>query len=1019
MARTTTASEAAILTKRNQAVYLRVYVDEDGLGNFVDLATLIGRDWVVSARWGENVDSPVSTAQIGLIRESYDNSLSPLMTASRFNQPAKKLEVSREIRVYTATRTHGEDFVEDLNEYELVFQGVIDEIDFGGSQSNISLNCRDLGAVLQDTFIEVQRETGPDDLPAVIQQILTDNGLGSITLFTPVAPTFTINKYLQRKEPVFDAIRKLAQMIGWDIRYRWDNGTASFRLTLFEPDRSKTVPDFTLGADRYDDLTKLKVSRTRIRNVVEVTYGPNEQQRTTVQLSDASSISRYGRRFMELTEASSSEIDTVTEATAMAQAALDDLKEPDAEASAQLDYFFPVQTGDLIRFTANGTHFDVDQDLAVVSYGHQIDNRGAKTSMVLRGKPSSGINRWLAIEGRAGVSPNNDFEAPEEPTILNLSGEKGALVIEYRKPTNPDWDLTKVYVLGPVENIRIRNVERTSNVSTVTLREEHGLYRQVNLSTLARLNNIATVVTSTAHGLNVGAVVNINAIDNTYDDATAEVLQVIDATSFTYINAGADSVAAADAGAIAITESGVLVTVDAEDNTYDAVGAAITIVDEYSFTYTNAGADSGSAADQGIVSFVDFDAGGQNFVAQTRSDRIEIFGLIPGRRYLIKLVAIDIRGNETSIGTVLENATLFSSPIHLNPEYDKDNMVYNGDFSVWTPPYRTRETTAPDIWVPFLSNLGGGATIDVEPTFWGDGGAGSGEFVYFDESVVNSTETSIRVRAAKNPADIADIVDTNGVWGLLNDREFLPIGGEKVYRMAFSFQNSLSTNFGGFFVQFYDANKALVGNAGIVFANTVAGQWLFGQNTFLSASTARFMQYEVAKFYTAGESSSGSEEYTYFDRAELLNARPGSHRSVFVDILPNRLLPTGVATTIDYNASIQNDGMGLSGFGVVVSEEGAYTIHAQIALTVNGGGNIPAGTDLSLEVYVNGSPTYIGERIFLPTAVTGRVVTVTIAHASLDQDDVVDIRFFHNAGLTLQYLYSEPERNYFTIFKHT
>ena len=67
-------------------------------------------------------------------------------------------------------------------------------------------------------------------------------------------------------------------------------------------------------------------------------------------------------------------------------------------------------------------------------------------------------------------------------------------------------------------------------------------------ATRARTAGVATIVTALAHGFTTGDTITIAAMtDTTFNDVQAEVT-VVDATTFTYANAGIDVVSGADTG---------------------------------------------------------------------------------------------------------------------------------------------------------------------------------------------------------------------------------------------------------------------------------------------------------------------------------------------------------------------------------------------------------------------------------------------------------------------------------------
>jgi len=239
----------------------------------------------------------------------------------------------------------------------------------------------------------------------VIQRILNDNVASPPTLTTTVSPSWLVRWFMQQRTGAWLGARVLADQIGWDLRDKFNSGLGDYRLELNDVPRTKTVPDRTFSKDQRFKLSRLDTKLDGIRNVIRVIYLDSQDldpqgfpRRKSVTVSDSTSIAKYGRRFMEVSEGKSSNIDTSAEATTFANAMLSDLKDPQAEMEVELPFFPFVELGDLYRFSADGIHFDVDQDLAVVSYSHQLrggDRPSATTTLVCRGKPSGGYARWL------------------------------------------------------------------------------------------------------------------------------------------------------------------------------------------------------------------------------------------------------------------------------------------------------------------------------------------------------------------------------------------------------------------------------------------------------------------------------------------------------------------------------------------------------------------------------------------------------------------------------------------------
>lgn len=285
----------------------------------------------------------------------------------------------------------------------------------GGTATFGGITVRERGTTSTSTGTSVE---------TVLQQIATDNGTG-VTVTTPSSPGWLIKWYLQQRVNTWQAMSQLVDQIGWDLRPRWDSGSSSFKLKFTEIDRAKTTPDRTFSASEKIAVTDLEIDRASIRNVVRVLYwdptsldaGGNPTRQLPVERTNAGSVTTFGRRFIEIAEASSSQIDTQAEAEAMADAALSDLASPTAEKGVTLEYFPFVELGDLYRFSGDGVHHSGNLDLAVTGYTHTIDASGeASTQLRLRGKPSGGVERWLAKA--AEINPDDTHQT----TLGNSDG---------------------------------------------------------------------------------------------------------------------------------------------------------------------------------------------------------------------------------------------------------------------------------------------------------------------------------------------------------------------------------------------------------------------------------------------------------------------------------------------------------------------------------------------------------------------------------------------------------------------
>ncbi|MEO7103867.1 MAG: hypothetical protein ABI119_11050 [Gemmatimonadaceae bacterium] len=431
--RNITTTERNRLSAAHANFYLRVNV-RDSENNWRDLTNTGSVDYVDSVSWSASLDSATMTGSVTLKRERRGGfSLAPLLTGSSLNKDshgayAPLLDVGRGIQILTAVTAHGTAPV--TGDWKEVFLGRITDIDF--TSDPITLTIADIGVDIIDTTIEAVRTYGDAvgvAVETVVQSELDDNmGAGIVTLYVPVASTFTIyntdtGTYSPDRGPLMDAIRALALQIGWDLRYKYDSSDV-FRLTWYSPDRTKTVSDATIGPNEYLNVTRLAISNADIRNVVKVNFQDKNTGIVSSQTaSDSGSIAEFGRRYMEIGEGTSTNINDATHALAMATAAVSDMSEPVAAQSIEQFYFWPVELGDLLTYSANGVHYDTDQQFGVVAYSHTLSATSHRTTIDVSGHVAGAYRQWLTT--RNGEFTGQISNGPS-PNIFPLVGESQA-----------------------------------------------------------------------------------------------------------------------------------------------------------------------------------------------------------------------------------------------------------------------------------------------------------------------------------------------------------------------------------------------------------------------------------------------------------------------------------------------------------------------------------------------------------------------------------------------------------------
>lgn len=425
--RTISAGQEVVYSLDSRQIALKVEV-QDGSNTMRDLTSYKGINWVVGADWGEDIDAKVMDANVVLWRSQYNDSIAPLIEDSRLNTPNPMLDVGRSIIISIAIMP--EDAPLSTATFVEMFRGRIDKIDWRDDQ--IKLSCRDQGGYLQDTYIEdvvAYNTSGVNAVEDTMQDILDDNlGGGAITLYTPTSPSWLITAFESQQQSILDQLTLLSDMIGWYCRYKWHSGTSAFRLTFYEIDRSKTTPDRSFASSQYFNVSQMSKSIDDVRNRITVRYVTGLDS-TGVEIveeylaTDPTSESAYGPRWMGLQESASSGIDTETEAQRLAEAALNDLGVPIHYHEVVMPFFHAVELGDLYTFEANGTHFDTDQDLAVVSYRHSVSNDEATTTVTsYGGRVVGGRYTWQSKSSIAGDYSANATYGMQKNTGSSLAG---------------------------------------------------------------------------------------------------------------------------------------------------------------------------------------------------------------------------------------------------------------------------------------------------------------------------------------------------------------------------------------------------------------------------------------------------------------------------------------------------------------------------------------------------------------------------------------------------------------------
>jgi hypothetical protein len=410
--RTIGASESTLLTNRSNLTGRirtrhRVRI-RDNSGNWQTYQAQ-----AIRGRIRRNKDEPVATAEITLLYRVGTN-LSPFANA------AKPIDLSRDIQIESAYL----DAAGNPITWHLRFDGIIQSLEPRG-KFEMDIVARDRFGLLMDRYTEQERTYGGGQrVDLVIQQILNDWITPAVTLFVPTLPGSgnTVADEKIKEAPVGEIIRRLALRIGWDISYRWDSGTSTYRLTLIDPARSNTTSTYTFTRNMFEALSDWGVDRTALRNKIEVAFGSGAS-RGSVVVSDSASITAHGTLYMRLGEDQGLRLQTSAQATTVANAVLSDLATPFITARYRVPYFPFAELNDVFTFAATNLEYDSNQVLAVVGIEEEWDANKDETDswtvLTVRGKPVGGRSIWID-EGNIPTQPGpGTVTAPDAPTGLS------------------------------------------------------------------------------------------------------------------------------------------------------------------------------------------------------------------------------------------------------------------------------------------------------------------------------------------------------------------------------------------------------------------------------------------------------------------------------------------------------------------------------------------------------------------------------------------------------------------------
>ncbi|AEI66937.1 hypothetical protein [Corallococcus macrosporus] len=461
--------EQATLLAGNYGTHLRVRVHRTDAST-VDLASFLGADWMMGATISQSVDTPVAQATVSVRRNGPGGviSLSPLVDTSLANRgPTGLLEpLLQEGRIFRLDVQCTPGTAPTPDAWREVFIGRIDEVDAAAEE--LTFTGRDLSSAFQDSFIEEERNYGDATVGVAVQDVMTSiisdnvpNGFGP-GFYCPVDPMWQLGRFTQQKQSVHEALNALAAQLGWEVRLRFREEHGWY-LYLQSPERIGASAVWTVGPDEYGELGQVRRTLEHIRNAVEVVYWDRSDldatgmpKKKTVTSTNPTSIATYGRRFMQVAEASASNINTEEEAQRLADVAIADLSDAALELEVEVPYCWHLEIHDVLRVLPDGVALSQVQELAIVGLDDFFAEGVARTKVKLCGRPATSRVEWMAREAvpstavsaaLRSIQPQAKMMGPDAPTDLAPTATVNGFALAFKPaPTGPAWDSYELHV---------------------------------------------------------------------------------------------------------------------------------------------------------------------------------------------------------------------------------------------------------------------------------------------------------------------------------------------------------------------------------------------------------------------------------------------------------------------------------------------------------------------------------------------------------------------------------------------
>jgi hypothetical protein len=367
---------------------------------FIDLS-----DRVISLKINASIDNVCINGSVQFARGTGVNSLSPFVYQSQYYEGDRPLlDPSAGINIGIAINSGPNNQL--VNER-------IDRVDAGAGPGVVSVTWRDASAKFLNKWIREPRKYGsPTGMPSqdVMKQILydwNDPNPNSIPFILEVFgdPNFAVLEYPQEEMPILEAMRRIAQQHGWDLRYFGEQRC----LVYYDPrvGTQRTYKDgqwiyypgvaqVAFTSQRYEDITQMDWGDEDVRNQWDVCFydKDNGGKYTIVYAEDTDSIARYGERYARVNLDRTTNIDTMQEANDFLNIVLADTAYPFVQHAVRLPCFPQVELNDFYYFETNNDEYDNPLMGVVGAYSHDYANGHWSTTIGCRVSPITAYREY-------------------------------------------------------------------------------------------------------------------------------------------------------------------------------------------------------------------------------------------------------------------------------------------------------------------------------------------------------------------------------------------------------------------------------------------------------------------------------------------------------------------------------------------------------------------------------------------------------------------------------------------------